>query len=46
MSTNKLEIKPVGNGLRALVFMGLGVLSIIIGLIALVVTLIVKSSKK
>ncbi|MBR2825714.1 MAG: DUF1576 domain-containing protein [Solobacterium sp.] len=33
MSTNKLEIKPVGNGLRALVFMGLGVLSIIIGLI-------------
>ena len=33
MSTNQLEIKPVGNGLRALVFMGLGLLSIIIGLI-------------
>ena len=33
MSTNNVEIKPVGNTLRALVFIGLGLLSIILGFI-------------
>ena len=33
MSTNNVEVKPVGNTLRALVFIGLGLLSIILGFI-------------
>ena len=33
MSTNNVEVKPVGNTLRAMVFIGLGLLSIILGFI-------------
>ena len=33
MSTNNVEVKPVGNTLRAVVFIGLGLLSIILGFI-------------
>ena len=33
MSTTNHEIKPVGNGVRAVIFMGLGVMSIILGLV-------------
>lgn len=33
MSTNNVEVKPVGNTLRAMVFIGLGILSIILGFV-------------
>ena len=33
MSTTTREIKPIGNGARAVIFMGLGVMSIVLGLV-------------